>query len=202
MSASNVGAPPRHPNGIDQSLPESGSHKVDSSNAHFEFEFPLAPAVTWFDGFATEIHNMDVLLAYAEGSRQLGRRSVCLIEDLNKEWVACLQNAWDIELSFFQQHSQSPSGNAQEAWAALYPENRPPVEDRSPSRYKHIDGMLEYHYLRDETVPRIMGECVMNPYATYHRALCVPEEPYSPFSHTKISYCRVHPYLCKYHGEE
>lgn len=57
--------------------------------------------------------------------------------------------------------------------------------------------MLEYHYLRDRTVPEIMKERVLNPYATHHRTLCIPEEPYSPFSHTMISYCRVNAYLCR-----
>lgn len=172
-------------------------HSKEESLDCIDFHHPLNPAVTWFDGSTTEIDSLADLLALADEAKQTGRRAVCLVEDITQNCVEHLVDAWHIDPSFFHQHFKSPHGNAREVWTAIFPEDRHPIVDHTSSKYKHIDGMLEYHYLRGRSMSEITKERVMNPRATHNREFYIPAEPYSPFSHTMISYCRVSPYLCR-----
>lgn len=68
------------------------------------------PAVTWFDGAATEIESLEELLALADECRDSERRAVCVVEDIDKAFVQNLAQAWDIDSSFFDHHSRSLYG--------------------------------------------------------------------------------------------
>ena len=146
------------------------------------------PVVSWFNGISQEIHDLDKVLAQAQKDEASSRRAVCVLENINWEWIGVVGSAWKLEPSFFVEHGANPTGD--DAWTTLFPQNREIDIKKGPSKHKYVDGVFEHHYLAGEDAALDkMNRGLAN--SAYRRRSWIPVSSYPPSSCTRMSYCRV-----------
>jgi hypothetical protein len=151
------------------------------------------PVVSWFNGISQEIHDLDKVLAQAQKDEASSRRAVCVLENINWEWIGVVGSAWKLEPSFFVEHGANPTGD--DAWTTLFPQNREIDIKKGPSKHKYVDGVFEHHYLAGEDAALDkMNRGLAN--SAYRRRSWIPVSSYPPSSCTRMSYCRVNANLC------
>ena len=128
------------------------------------------------------------LAARAHGGPRARCNAVCIVEDITTDWMTVLGQAWDIPADFFIQHLSNPEPEC--LWTERNKWNWDPTSDKSTAAsepYAHMNGIFEY--------PGYTNGPLNTGIASRHCLRGMAPEPIQ--SNTKISYCRVYPWLCK-----
>ena len=138
------------------------------------------------------VEDRDHLLDYATLAAKSQKYTVCVIENISPEYSEALESSWDIDAQFFNTHRMNPPrerlwDNRRYTWRRADMEE--PNETKDPS-FGYLDGIYEYHGLS------LAGEA-LNSSPNHNYRHCFQKGVYPIQSNTRISYCRVNPWLCE-----
>ena len=108
--------------------------------------------------------------------------SICVIENINREWIAVLGPEWNIAPSFFASHAENPQGPV--LWEAMFNQDATRhFREGNRSVMHYIEGVVPH--LRDRS-----STLLSHRRSQQHRKFGV-------YANIKTSYYRVSETLCK-----
>jgi hypothetical protein len=145
-----------------------------------------APQVVWMDA-TSQIRIKDPLDIIKRSTVAVEARilSICIVENISSDLIDSLGTAWDLDATFFIEHATNPE------MAELWKKKDAPATYQEAKRYSHLDGIFEYHDL--ETSPQE----TLSSYPNVFPRRCFKHSTWPIQSNSRISYCRVNPWLCK-----
>jgi hypothetical protein len=152
------------------------------------------PIASWLNDTPWETNDLAEVLALYDCDRSSERPAVCVVEDISWEWIRAMGDAWDIEPHFFAHYGVNPRGD--NPHKTLFPESHGLGTMKEASKYYHVDGIFEHQHLAGD--PKALASLEDGLRRSVYRRKCwvSDESSYPPSSNTRISYCRVHAYLC------
>ena len=125
------------------------------------------------------------ILKHAHRDHADRRESICVIENINREWIAALGPEWNIAPAFFTSHAENPQGPV--LWEAMFNQEATRhfrEADKSPMQY--IEGVVPH--LRE-------GSSTLLGHRRSHH-----HHKFGMYANIKTSYYRVSETFCKCSG--
>lgn len=132
-----------------------------------------------------------ITAAASELDGNIGRYTVCIVENIAPEHIEALGSAWDLDPAFFVQYASNRQRG--HLWMPDVFGGDRPGTDRKP--YDHIDGNFEYHGIC------VQSDAELDSAPNYFARHCFRktwDEVETVNSNTRISYYRVHRELCEF----
>ncbi|EPE34320.1 Magnesium transport protein CorA, transmembrane region [Glarea lozoyensis ATCC 20868] len=136
--------------------------------------------------------------------------SICIIENISKEYVEVLGTEWGIDPMFFVEYASNPAKNAlwwSNKWDWKPPEvpgepDSPNSQElswsaKNPSFFRlpsgYLDGVFEYHNETPNLSPSTLSKLNSSPNLIYRH--CFKDKDWPIQSNTRISYCRPNRFM-------
>ncbi|KXT17454.1 hypothetical protein AC579_5756 [Pseudocercospora musae] len=116
-----------------------------------------------YEGLDSNATDLGTLLTQADHNAQLGKHTICIVENISPEFVGGLGVAWDIPRDFFVRHATNPTGALWESVMGRQARDRVEeistadwdddlqnqISQRVTARHFHVEDIFE-HLHRDE----------------------------------------------------
>jgi len=166
---------------------------------------PRKPRAGWYNyttRSAAVYDDLDDVFNQEREDSSHKRRAVCVIEAIDWTWLGRLGHKWKIDPAFFADHGTNPDvPDGGDLWSAMFPLWHDGLgtlnENDQTSRSVHIDGVYEYHSWSGGSRALSVSQPITARTSTFSRVAWVPLAPYAPSCTTRVSYHRVHPFLCE-----
>lgn len=159
-------------------------------NANFNVPRNMcASQIVWIDKTSeSQIKEpLDIIKCFESAERDQ-TLSICIVENISSELIDFLQRKWDLEARFFNEYAQNPKKEV--LWAKI----GAPVAYQKEKCCSHLDGIFEYNGIKTNPQERLSSLPNITRRHCFRNAESLIE------SNSRISYCRVNPWLCKSHG--
>lgn len=146
----------------------------------------------YFNGQESYHESPESVLQNTGADVERGSHAVCIIENIQPDWIEAIGPAWNLDPNFFLNHAKNPPKEA--LWNHLFRDNPRDfdMESRKDEHYNSIDGVFEYNDW--ETTK----EKDLIPITSLMKRHCWQgARPYPLSSNTRISYYRINRGLCK-----
>jgi hypothetical protein len=155
-------------------------------------QYAAKPVASWVNGTPFETGDIKRVLDQGQRDSAVSQQAVCIVEDINWDWIGAMGVAWGVEPQFFAEHGVNPQGDND--WEALFPKSHRLGAEQHPSKCFHVDGAFEHHHLTRDSIEALKDGLRRS---THRRRCWISLDPsYSPSSSTRFSYCRVNANLC------
>jgi hypothetical protein len=163
-----------------------------------EFQNPAVVAYKSIDEYY-QISTPEDLIKQAVVLQESHERSVCIIENIDAQYLEALGTAWKLDPKFFIQYASNRDKDKlwwMEKW------DWPPRGHKRPSGFEgfedrtgHLDGVFEYYNEVAGLDPSILERLDNFPNSLYRH--CFKDKQWPIQSSTRISYCRPNRFMCK-----